>query len=314
MDLHLLGAGGIFSAADAAWHGIDRHALSRLCSDGRLVRLSRGWYSVVDGALPQGEDLHRLTALALGRQFRARAVISHHSLLVCRKLPTFRADLSTVHLTSAVDDPAGGGVTGRGRRSVTVRRPGLVIHRQVAGIRLSAPTAHDSRPAAIPLALAIVQAGLVAGAESALVPADAALRAGLVTATELTEAVAGFRAHTGIGPVRCAIPHADGRHESPGETRTAFLLRALGFELDPQHELRCEGRLYRADFRVRGTRVLVEFDGAVKYANPRDLFEEKQREDALRRAGWMVVRLVWADLDHPERVRARVLEAIARAA
>ncbi|WP_051510434.1 type IV toxin-antitoxin system AbiEi family antitoxin domain-containing protein [Intrasporangium oryzae] len=313
MNLHLLGAGGIFSAADAARHGIDRHALSRLCSDARIVRLSRGWYAVVDGEPPKGEELHRLTALALGRQFRARAVISQHSLLLCRRLPTFRADLSTVHLTSGVDDSPAGAGTGRGRRSVTVRRPGLVIHRQVAGIRLAEPTAHDSRPAAIPLALAIVQSGLLAGPESALVPADAALREGLVTAAELTDAVSSFRAHPGIGPIRCALPQADGRHESPGETRAAFLLRALGFGLDPQHEVQCEGRLYRADFRIRGTRVLVEFDGAVKYANPRDLFEEKQREDALRRAGWTVVRLVWADLDHPDRVRARVLDAIARA-
>jgi very-short-patch-repair endonuclease len=62
--------------------------------------------------------------------------------------------------------------------------------------------------------------------------------------------------------------------------------------------------------------VLVEFDGATKYAagDRRALFAEKQREDALRRAGWVVVRLVWADLDHPERVRNRVLQALALAA
>jgi hypothetical protein len=49
------------------------------------------------------------------------------------------------------------------------------------------------------------------------------------------------------------------------------------------------GRLFRADFRVVGTRVLVEFDGAVKYADGRraTLFEEKRREDALRREGWV---------------------------
>jgi very-short-patch-repair endonuclease len=76
------------------------------------------------------------------------------------------------------------------------------------------------------------------------------------------------------------------------------------------------GRLFRADFRVVGTRVLVEFDGAVKYADGRraTLFEEKRREDALRREGWVVVRLVWADLDDPERVRRLVLDAVARAA
>ena len=57
-----------------------------------------------------------------------------------------------------------------------------------------------------------------------------------------------------------------------------------------------EGRTYRADFRIKGTRILVEFDGATKYAvgDRATLFEEKRREDALRRVGWVVVRLVWA--------------------
>lgn len=67
-------------------------------------------------------------------------------------------------------------------------------------------------------------------------------------------------------------------------------------------------------FRVRGTRVLVEFDGAVKYADARALFEEKQREDALRRAGWVVVRVVWSDLGDPARLRRRLQQAMAQAA
>jgi very-short-patch-repair endonuclease len=168
----------------------------------------------------------------------------------------------------------------------------------------------------MPLAHAIVQAGLLSGPLGALVPADAALRAALVTPDALARAVADLRHHTGVGPVRAALPQADGRHESPGESRTAYVLRALGFELEPQVEVVADGRRYRADFRIIGSRVLVEFDGAVKYADGRreTLFEEKQREDALRREGWTVVRLVWSDLDDPERVRRRVLDALARAA
>lgn len=316
MNLDLLGPDGIFSSADAARQGLDRHALRRLCTTGRLVRLSRGWYAVVEGDPPLGEERHRLTSLALGRQFRARAVISHHSLLICRRIPTFRADLTAVHLTSAVDETIAGESGPVRRRSVTVRRPGVVIHRSVGGLRLATPRPHDLRPAAMPVPLAIVQAGLLGGAESALVPADSALRSALTTPEELVRAVADFRTHTGIGPVRCALAHADGRHESPGETRTAYLLRALGFEPEPQVEIVADGRLFRVDFRIARTRVVVEFDGAVKYADgrPEVLFDEKRREDALRREGWIVVRLVWADLDHPQRVRARVLDALSRAA
>jgi very-short-patch-repair endonuclease len=318
MDLRLIARDGIFSTTDAERVGLDRHALTRLCRGREIVRLTRGWYAVVTADVPDRTELHRLTALALGRQFRARAVISHHSLLLVRHLPTFRPDLRAVHLTSAVADrrAAAAAVATGGRGSVTVRRPGLVIHRPVGALRLSTPRPGDVRPATMPLAHAIVQAGLLGGPVSALVPADAALRAGSVTPAALSGAVADLRHHTGVGPVRVALVRADGRHESPGETRTAYVLRCLGFEVEPQLEVVADGRRFRADFRIEGTRVLVEFDGAVKYADGRrsTLFEEKRREDALRREGWVVVRLVWADLEDPERVRRLVLDAIARAA
>ena len=70
----------------------------------------------------------------------------------------------------------------------------------------------------------------------------------------------------------------------------------------------------RADFRV-GTTVLVEFDGRAKYGmggrrREDDLWAEKQREDRLRALGYVVVRLVWADLDRPQVVIQRVLAAL----
>ena len=197
-----------------------------------------------------------------------------------------------------------------------MRRPGLVIHRPVGDLRLADPSRGDGRPAVMPLGHAVVQAGLLGGPISALVPADSALRAGSVTPAALADAVADLR-HTGIGTVRIALARAEAdRRDSPGESRTAYVLRCLGFEVEPQLELMADGRRFRADFRIVGTRVLVEFDGAVKYADGRreTIFEEKRREDALRRQGWVVVRLVWADLDDPERVRRMMLDAIARAA
>jgi very-short-patch-repair endonuclease len=315
MDLRLIARDSVLSTPDAERHGLDRHALRRLCRSGELVRVTRGWYAIVDGAPPAGEDLHRLTAVALGRQFSARAVISHHSLLVCRRLPTFRPDLATVHLTSVADRPGYVATPGR-RPGVTVRRRGLAVHRPVGSLVLAARGSREQRPAGMPLAHAIVQAGLLAGPEGALVPADAALRAGLTTSGALARAVGDLSTHTGIGPVRAAVPYADARHESPGESRTAYVLRCLGFDVVPQYEVVADGRRYRADFRLVGTRVLVEFDGAVKYADGRreTLFEEKRREDALRREGWVVVRLVWSDLDDPDRVRRLLLDALARAA
>ena len=304
MDLDIIARDGVFSTDDASVVGLDRNALSRLVRDGLCVRVARGWYALVGGEPPDDEQLHRFRALAMGRALRDRAALSHHSSLVVRGLPTFRADLRTVHLTSLV--PARGGVS--------VVRPGVAVHRRVG--RLRVPDADDLAghlPRHVPTAWAAVQAGLLAGPESFLVPADAALRAGSATVDGLRRAVQTFAGHTGIGPVRSAAHLLDARHESPGESRTAFVVSALGYRLEPQVEVVADGRRFRADFRIAGTRVLVEFDGAVKYEDRRALFEEKQREDALRRAGWIVVRLVWADLDQPGLVARRVAAAVAMA-
>jgi very-short-patch-repair endonuclease len=72
----------------------------------------------------------------------------------------------------------------------------------------------------------------------------------------------------------------------------------------------------RVDFLV-GDRVVVEFDGMVKYggADGREaLAAEKRREDRLRTAGYEVVRLTWADLHQPEHVARAIRQAMARAA
>ncbi|WP_186815296.1 type IV toxin-antitoxin system AbiEi family antitoxin domain-containing protein [Terrabacter aerolatus] len=317
MDLRQIARGGVFSTADATRVGLDSNTLRRLVREGRCLRLARGWFAVHDGHAISAERLHVLRAGALGRQYAARAAVSHHSRLLLTGLPTYAADLATVHLTSVVDpfraDVDSGAVS---RRNATVRRPGVVVHEPLAGLRLgpSSDGPVSWRMRVVPVAVALLQAGLLGGPEAFLVPADAAVRSGATTREELAEVSTLFRGHTGIGPVRAALSWVDGRHESPGETRTAHLVRSLGFELEPQVELVVEGRRYRPDFRLRGTKVLVEFDGAVKYDDRRALFEEKQREDALRRAGWVVVRIVWADLSRPQVVLARLQAAFATAA
>ena len=72
----------------------------------------------------------------------------------------------------------------------------------------------------------------------------------------------------------------------------------------------------RVDLLVGG-RVVVEFDGLVKYegADGRAaLAAEKRREDWLRSLGYEVVQLTWADLERPRRVEALVRSALERAA
>ena len=120
--------------------------------------------------------------------------------------------------------------------------------------------------------------------------------------------------------MRAALKWCDGRHESPGETVAGFVLRSLGYLVVPQVVVPGTGQWtpggqgYRADFGIVGTTVLIEFDGRVKYASGDALWVEKQREDRIRGIGYEVVRLTWADLRDPERVRGLVDAAIRRAA
>lgn len=301
---------GVLSAADARRAGIDGEALARHCRSGRIVRLTRGWYAVRPPR--DSRDRHWLTATALGREYGGRALVSHHSALVLLDLPTYDVDLSTVHLTRLNPRP------GRPAPRVAARRRGLVLHQPLAHVVSPKATmvSDPQRAAYVPVEVAVVQAGLTGSALTTLVAADAALHRGLVTADALAVAVRSLRGHDGIGPVRAVLSQADARVESPGETLTGYLVRGMGLELEPQFEVQAEGRGFRADFRIKGSRVLLEFDGRVKYAtgDGRVLFEEKQREDALRRAGWVVVRVVWSDLQDPAALRRRVWDALRLAA
>jgi hypothetical protein len=141
-----------------------------------------------------------------------------------------------------------------------------------------------------------------------------------VTADELRAAVAGLGRRHGAAGVRAVLDWCDARHESPGETLLSHLLRAAGHDLEPQFVVPGTerwtrgGRGYRVDLRLTGTRVLVEFDGRVKYEDRQVLWEEKLREDRIRSLGWVVVRVTMADLRDPAALRARVDAALALAA
>lgn len=110
---------------------------------------------------------------------------------------------------------------------------------------------------------------------------------------------------------------ADAACESVGETRTRILLEDLGYSVRSQVTISDEdGRFVgRVDFMI-GDGVVVEFDGMVKYEGAEGrsaLAAEKRREERLSALGCVAIRLVWADLDHPQRIRTMVEAARQRA-
>ncbi len=321
----LAGSDGIFSRASARAVGVTDAVLRSWVADGKAVRLTRGWY-----AAPMPDDPwagHRLRALAVAREYPDRIALSHYSAVIWYGLPTDGADPRVVH--------------GMRRRGKGWTSPGLVLHdpappaRRAAVDRATCATrlwpAHQIRLApAAPLgglpgfdhpalvvvpAMAVVQTGLVCGPLAALMAADAALRRRMVTVESLEAEVGRYRGVPGIAEVRSALCHTDPTSESPAETKLRWILVLLGWEYRTQVTVEVDGRRYRVDAELTAAPVVLEVDGAIKYAGTveegrRAVFLEKQREDRIRRTGREVVRFTVAELT-PEIVDARIRAAVA---
>ena len=100
-------------------------------------------------------------------------------------------------------------------------------------------------------------------------------------------------------------------------------LRLMGFRATPQFRLD-DGPFHAVvDFLLEDHRLVIEFDGFVKYGRrapldtsptPADvLFAEKVREDRIRSMDYVVVRVVWRDLEDLPLLRRRIEAAMALA-
>lgn len=279
--------GGAFSAAQAARLGVDAVALSRLAASGGARRVRRGAY-VVDRLLterPEERYAAEVRAVVLSRGPRTHA--SHHAALAVAGLPLVDCDLRRIDVCSPV--------------ARTFTRSGLTTHPLPAG----EPTVEVRGVRTVSLASAITQVARRC-VRAAVVAGDAALRGDLVVMSDLRRRAA----------VERFVELLDARAESPGESITRLLLTSLGWSVESQVSLHdSEGFIGRVDFLV-ARRVVVEFDGLVKYEGAQGrqaLALEKRREDRLRAAGNQVVRLTWRDLNDARRVSSMVGDAAHRA-
>jgi very-short-patch-repair endonuclease len=293
---------GAFTAQDAYDCGYQRQSLSQLVRQGRALRVGPRAY--VDRALYETatpEQQHSMTTRAVVRTFGGRVYASHYSALSLMSLPIFGVPLDHIHVARVGD-------------SLSRRRAGLSIH---TGYGLGAGCLIGGTPSVTP-ALAILGAAMTCGVETGVVAADAALAAGTTTLSDLLTWLDRLSRHRDVTHARQAVRLADARSESVGESRARLLLGALGFRLRPQVEIRDrDGRLVgRVDFLQERERIIVEFDGLMKYANAHGreaLASEKSREDRLRALGYEFVRLTWADLSRPATVERLMRQALNRA-
>jgi predicted transcriptional regulator of viral defense system len=279
---------GIITAADARRAGYGHPEIRRLCTSGTWLRLRRGVYIAAEelaDAERRGRrhDLDCLAVLlALGR---TSAAVSHGSAARLWRFPV-RQDLArTVRLT----DPR--------------------LWRRGDGFLISPAPLEPTELATLgPIPVTSPARTLVDCAREwppvdAVVAMDAAVLAGRTTTAELGRAAGAVRHWRGASRAVRAATLADGRAESPLETRGRLRIVGSGFPTpELQVEIRAASRLVAVvDAWFDGPAVAVEFDGQVKYSDPwrspeRVLWEEKRREDELRAFGIRFLRLAEADL------------------
>ena len=292
---------------DALTTGRSDGELARLVRAGELSRLRRGAY--VDSVLPPtGAHRHRLLIRATMAGLRRPAVVSHQSAAVLHGLPLWGAPLDRVHVT---------------RRPRAWNDTSAVLRCHVARVRDDEVTGVDGFEVTGPVRTALDLARSLPH-EAAVVTLDAALHIGALTQGALRERLFDIAGTPGSRSAARAVSAADGRSESVGESRSRVMLHR--WKLAPsalQFEVRSgDGDLLgRSDFAWESDRLLGEFDGRTKYGrllrpgqDPGDVvFAEKRREDAMRDENWGMVRWVWADLQRPDRLAARVRRARERA-
>nr|WP_147375370.1 hypothetical protein [Jiangella rhizosphaerae] len=293
--------------AQALAAGYDDSEIARRRAVGAWTAIRRGAY--VDKAQWDAfDDRQRHLALcqAAMLQLAVPAVLSHVSAAVWWGLPTWNADLTTVHVS---------------RRDRHAPRLEAGVHHHAGRLTDDEVAVVDGVPVT-QAARTVVDVARILPFEPAVVIADAALARSLVTKEGLRDMLDTMRDWRGSRAAGRTVEFADGRSESVGESRHRVQLDRIGL---PRPELQVvvggdDGPGYRVDFYFEEYATVAEFDGRVKYGRllgpgeaPGDaVWQEKRREDRLREYGLEIVRSVWADLYQDDVVATRYRAALAR--
>lgn len=145
----------------------------------------------------------------------------------------------------------------------------------------------------------------------AVVALDLALGRGRVSPQELVGLAHQLRAVPGARRAKVAVGLADGRAESPQESRLRVTLALSGLVPVPQYEVRDgAGRFVaRVDLAFVAERIAVEYEGSWHW-EPGQLHRDRKRLDRLTAAGWRVIHVTAVDLRGPTHLVARIRELL----
>lgn len=260
--------------------GVSRRKVASMLAEGVLERLDR--YLVVGACVGERARADRRLAhrLKLDRLLLTypECAGSHASAAVVLRLPTF--GLPSFATATRSWGAWRGGPDGRIRIA-----PLPADHLALADGVLTTGVART-----------VVDVARGTEMRGAVVIGDAALARGLDLAT-LLRVLDECAAWSDVGRARKVISFLDARAESPLESISRVVMHEYRLPPpEPQYWIDVEGGRFRADFYWKQQRLIGEADGRAKYSidpavPPEEAaWREKLREDALRDAGYRVVR------------------------
>jgi len=295
---------GVFTSQEALAVGYRDGDIRTELRARRWIRLRKGVYiRASDLPTSGGRERHLVDGVAVLLSLDVGPVLSHGSAARLHGLIVPRAETREVRVT-AVDQWRRG-------RGYKVARAALPPDDVVPWLAFG--TTSMSRT--------LVDCAREWSLSDSVIAIDAALHERKVDRADLQRAVLAGSHRVGIAGAARALDLADGRAESPLETRGRLTLLFAGL---PKPELQVEihdraGLIGRVDAWYEEAAVAVEWDGRVKYFDPRSglpsgevLWEEKRREDRMRDVGVRFVRVADEDtrVDQGHKV-ARVRDLLA---
>ncbi|MGY1811546.1 hypothetical protein [Blastococcus sp. SYSU D00820] len=274
---------GVFTATDLHRAGYDDDEIRTALRTRVWHRLRRGVYIETakwERAVADPRSEHLVRSVAVLAVLGGRPALSHGSAARFHRLELPRGLDADVRLTEAA-----GWRRGRGYR--------------VAEAALEAGEVARYGPLRVTsVARTLVDCGREWSLTDSVIALDSAVQNRLVTRAEVRAAVLRQTHWPAIGGAARALSLADGRAESPLETRGRLAILAAGLPLpEVQPEVYVGGRrLARLDGWYEEAAVAVEFDGRVKYTDDDALWDEKRREDAVRALGIRFLRVAFEDV------------------
>ncbi|SOD75126.1 putative AbiEi antitoxin of type IV toxin-antitoxin system [Jatrophihabitans sp. GAS493] len=302
---------GAFTTVQAIEAGWSRTALARAAQRGELVRIRRGTFCLAErlaAASPEERNRRLCTQVAAALLTMPSAVASQGSAALLSGLPMLRTPRQPC-ITIA---PGRGGSF----EGLHVHRARLTADDAAATPEVGAGSAtHALRRTSV--GRTICDIAREYGRDAAVVTADAALhrtpgdRPSIASCLERSAGWPWIRRATDL------LDLVDDRSESPLESMSRLRIRDLGL---PPPELQSVlkdvgGRfLGRVDFFWPQFGVVGEADGFEKYATaPMEVLRaEKLRQERLEQIGLVVVRWGWAEVNRPEILQNRLVNAFVR--